>query len=452
MASLAEIQAIVQRIHDDLPFLIQRSQIAPRQVVVGNGLSDISERLGLVQAGEFRSGNGREPGFGFSGTRMGYPPFVYNGELWNIVGIENDSLQIGIRASDGKFVFGGGDGFLDEYGLFFMNQEGQIGFQDLTTGTFDNVTIYIDGFDELVLKNSVGLADSGVRFDIDTPAHDVVNYFFHHDVASFPGGLEIGGDLSVGGNWQLAGDLIFTAGSGEIILDDDLPLSEGWFPRYETLTRTGNFTFTVPDTDGEMADVFRKGTKFACVNDGTTKYGVVQSVAWNGTNTTTVTLFTNTDYLLVAGAITDPGVSYIDNPAGFPAYFNWDSAPTNMSVGDGALVSRFSVSDSGWIDYEWSFDLGTTGAVSGQINFTPPAPSDHPGLRPVVGIIAYLETGVVNWAGVVLALNGVAGDPFALRAFDGNTATYVRQVNMGPTIPFTFGAGDGIYITGRYRY
>ena len=127
MASLAEIQAIVERIHQDLPALINRSKIAPKQITIINGLSDMSERLGLVQAGEFRSGNGLEPGFGFSGIRIGYPAFSYGGELWNIVGVENDALQLGIRASDGKLVFGGGDGFADQFGLFFLNQEGFLG-------------------------------------------------------------------------------------------------------------------------------------------------------------------------------------------------------------------------------------------------------------------------------------------------------------------------------------
>jgi hypothetical protein len=190
MASLAEIQALVQRIHDDLPLLVQRSQIAPVQIVVGEGLSDISRKLGLVQAGEFRTGNGLEPGFGFSGVRIGYPPFVYDGELWNIVGVESDVMQIGIRASDGKFVFGGGDGFADEWGLFFKNQEGFLGFQSLTTGLYDDVGMYIDGFDELVLTNKVGLADtgSGIRFDLDRPDHTVAQIHFGADGIWLPDG------------------------------------------------------------------------------------------------------------------------------------------------------------------------------------------------------------------------------------------------------------------------
>lgn len=117
MASLAEIQKILEQIRDDLPALINRSQISPHQVVVVSGLSDVSERLGLIQAGEFRTGNGVEPGLGFSGVRIGYPAFSYNSELWNIVGINNDVLQVGIRSSDGKLLAAAGDVVIDSTGI-----------------------------------------------------------------------------------------------------------------------------------------------------------------------------------------------------------------------------------------------------------------------------------------------------------------------------------------------
>ena len=61
-ASLDSIQSILEQIRRDLPLLVQNSQITPVQIVTGEGLSDISKRLGLIQAGEFRAGNGVEPG------------------------------------------------------------------------------------------------------------------------------------------------------------------------------------------------------------------------------------------------------------------------------------------------------------------------------------------------------------------------------------------------------
>lgn len=122
MASLHEIQALVEQIKSDLPLLVNRSQIAPRQIVTITGLSDISERLGLVQAGEFRTGNGLEPGYGFSGVRMGYPAFVYDGDTWNIVGVNNDVMQVGVRSFDGKLYAGGGKVILDADGIKVINE------------------------------------------------------------------------------------------------------------------------------------------------------------------------------------------------------------------------------------------------------------------------------------------------------------------------------------------
>lgn len=122
MASLAQIQALVEEIKSELPGLLNRSQIAPRQIVVGNGLSDISERLGLVQAGEFRVGNGMEPGFGFTGVRLGYPAFAYAGDTWHLAGVNDDSLEVGINAVNGKLYAGGGNVILDANGIVIQNQ------------------------------------------------------------------------------------------------------------------------------------------------------------------------------------------------------------------------------------------------------------------------------------------------------------------------------------------
>ena len=44
--------------------------VSAAQVIVVNGLSDISESLGMVQAGEFRVGNRVDPGKGFTGGRF----------------------------------------------------------------------------------------------------------------------------------------------------------------------------------------------------------------------------------------------------------------------------------------------------------------------------------------------------------------------------------------------
>ncbi len=81
-------------------------------------MSQVTTQLGIVEAGEVRLGSVL-PGSGFSGLRLGYPPFIYNSESWNLVGIDNDILQIGIRASDGVLFAGAGKVLLSVDGITF---------------------------------------------------------------------------------------------------------------------------------------------------------------------------------------------------------------------------------------------------------------------------------------------------------------------------------------------
>lgn len=82
-------------------------------------LSDLTSRLGFIDAGELRLGNRILPGGGFSGIRMAYPDSIltYDSETWNFVGVEDDVLQVGIRATDGKFVGGAGKVGIDKDGI-----------------------------------------------------------------------------------------------------------------------------------------------------------------------------------------------------------------------------------------------------------------------------------------------------------------------------------------------
>lgn len=115
--SLAKFAQELENLTFAVQELSQSIRISGNQVIVTGGLSDISERLGLVRSGEFRSGNEQDPSKGFTGVRIGYPGFVYGTEIWNFAGVNNDVLQAGIRASDGKFLAGGGSVILDVDGL-----------------------------------------------------------------------------------------------------------------------------------------------------------------------------------------------------------------------------------------------------------------------------------------------------------------------------------------------
>jgi len=122
MTELDNILNEIRAVKNAVIRMIETIRISGGQVVV-SCLSEISGSLGLVKAGEFRSGLG-EPGDAgdpFSGVRIGYPGFVYGGTNWNIVGVDADTLQFGIRSCDGKGVFGGGNAFIGADGQIFAS-------------------------------------------------------------------------------------------------------------------------------------------------------------------------------------------------------------------------------------------------------------------------------------------------------------------------------------------
>lgn len=116
MPTIQDVLNILGQIIKEVDRLPSRIKIAANQVTVVTGLSDVSKRLGLVTAGEFRVGNDKEPGFGFSGVRIGYPSFSYSSLNWNVAGVNNDTLQFGLNSDDGKAYAGGGVIALDNNG------------------------------------------------------------------------------------------------------------------------------------------------------------------------------------------------------------------------------------------------------------------------------------------------------------------------------------------------
>lgn len=171
MANLNDIYMLAESIRRQVEDLPSRLSIAANQVNI-TSLSEMNNNLGLVTAGEFRSGNGVLPGQGFTGLRIGYPLIPYDDKLWNLsvvnndnlviglsgdvgeirignglpvgggfsglrmvypsitydsqewnlVGVDNDHFMVGIRSSDGTLVAARGNVTLDDYGITFTNR------------------------------------------------------------------------------------------------------------------------------------------------------------------------------------------------------------------------------------------------------------------------------------------------------------------------------------------
>ena len=68
---------------------------------------------------------------------------------------------------------------MNEFGIFFKNQEGEIGFQDTTKTSFEKMVIYSDGENFITIANKVG--GPGVDIKIDTAAHTVMDVIAEED-------------------------------------------------------------------------------------------------------------------------------------------------------------------------------------------------------------------------------------------------------------------------------
>lgn len=109
------------KIIQDHVIALLNKPIPAQNLVTLTGLSDIDTRLGLITAGEFRTGNMVPPGAGFSGVRTMYPGASYGGEIWNIMGISNDVIQFGLRASDGAALAGAGAVVINANGITIIS-------------------------------------------------------------------------------------------------------------------------------------------------------------------------------------------------------------------------------------------------------------------------------------------------------------------------------------------
>ena len=114
-----ELRVILNRIEAAVVQL--SSRIPANTIDVIGGLSDIDANLGLVMSGEFRAGNNLRPGNGFSGVRMGYPAFTYSSADYNIVGVNSDVIQFGLRSSDGTAVAGAGAVTINADGVIILD-------------------------------------------------------------------------------------------------------------------------------------------------------------------------------------------------------------------------------------------------------------------------------------------------------------------------------------------
>ena len=134
---------------------------------------------------------------------------------------------------------------------------------------------------------------------------------------------------------------------------------DGWIGvNWASLTRTGATTFT---TSSNVSAIVQKGDKLR-FTDTTTKYLNVVSAVWAG-GVTTITTIANNDYALVG----HPSAMYyskVENPQGWPGWFNYTATMTGFSSVPTSVTSKFSIIGNTCFVYHAEGVGGTSNATT----------------------------------------------------------------------------------------
>jgi len=182
-------------------------------------LDELSSDMGLMTAGEFRSGNGVEPGEGFSGVRM---------TADGVNGYANDVLQAGLSATTGKLTAGAGDVEISENGISIK-----------AGGTFG-------------LKNSISFVDGGSVVGSIWDKESVISgehYLIieQSKVTGFPGYIEVRPNSDSG----------YASGFSIALYVNNSPVTYHLFRTTETIINTtkADINTTINGTGGAVLTV-----------------------------------------------------------------------------------------------------------------------------------------------------------------------------------------------------
>lgn len=254
MATLEQLDLTLNRVEALANDILLKLQLPGMAVHVPGGLADISEDLGLVKAGEFRSGKG-EPGHGFTGVRVGAPGWAYDSGRYAITGINNDVLQFGLSVDDGKIYASGGNIWLDQDGLHLK------AVSDLTN--WGNALHFRDG-DAEVGQIGYGIEEFFpwrtlyVQLNTDDPAYNNWTRVGAIVQTGNAGVVELYG---VSGAVDASLILAASDASGNYLLLDGAPMttSNGIAVGYSTTTDSGDDLLVKNDVVHEGALVSKKG-------------------------------------------------------------------------------------------------------------------------------------------------------------------------------------------------
>ena len=200
-------------------------------------------------------------------------------------------------------------------------------------------------------------------------------------------------------------------------------------------------TFTVAGVD--VTGEFPIGSKISMTN-GTAKYFYV--VAASFSTDTTITVTGGSDYTLANTTISDNLISTVENPSGFPQWFNYTVTLSNITIGNGTLSSKFCINGR-LATVKNSLTFGSTTSVTGTgVSFSTPVAMTSVNNFDPLGTVTLFDSGTTAYNGTVVTGSTTVVLPYAINS----STTYAARERITGSIPFTWTTSDIIGM--QYSY
>jgi hypothetical protein len=124
---------------------------------------------------------------------------------------------------------------------------------------------------------------------------------------------------------------------------------------------------------------------------------------------------------------------------------SWTPTWTNLSVGNGTIVSRYTVIGK-TVHYSIRLIFGSTTSISGSVSFTPPVNIDSSAVI-YNGSTYFNDSGTGDILGASIVISTTNIRVYAVQADD----TYAKYRSLNSTIPFTWTTNDRIDTSGTYE-
>lgn len=213
---------------------------------------------------------------------------------------------------------------------------------------------------------------------------------------------------------------------------------------YPTYTPVYVSSTSIKVTGTDVTAQFPVGTKIVLTQSGL-KYFYVTSSSFS--TDTTINLTGGSDYSVANAAISGFGYSYDATPQGFPQYFNYTPTWTGLTIGN--ATQSFAYNQIGkTVIVRFSVVFGSTTSVSGATSFTLPVTANA-GYTLIhhVGVVRFQDASSTDSTGVVGLISTTNAQLIAINS----GSTYLGEVDLSSTVPFTWTTSDAIKGTITYE-